>query len=137
MESRTTPADPRPDPLEALREDDPELDATDFAHPAWWRGHEHAAAVFCQKANAILDGKDDGKGVANDPWETTRRRLLALRQTTLELVDADTELARAVNFCEPTSRLDHLMQAEDRSRVARNAARQALAKINATMGEAG
>jgi hypothetical protein len=58
--------------------DHPELDATDGAHPAWWRGHEHTTAVFCQEINKILDGKDDGVGVANEPWESTRRRLLEL-----------------------------------------------------------
>lgn len=56
--------------------DNSELDATDGAHPAWWRGHDHATKVFCQKVNEILDGKDDGSGVASEPWESTRRRLL-------------------------------------------------------------
>lgn len=28
--------------------DDPNLDSTDGAHPAWWRSHEHFAAVFKQ-----------------------------------------------------------------------------------------
>lgn len=36
----------------------------------------------CAGANAailaILDGKDTGAGVANEPWESIRRRLLAL-----------------------------------------------------------
>lgn len=26
--------------------DDPELDATEGAHPAWWRGHDYVAAKF-------------------------------------------------------------------------------------------
>lgn len=31
-----------------LIEDHPEFDATDGAHPAWWRGHDHAAAKFIE-----------------------------------------------------------------------------------------
>jgi len=52
--------------------------AADAGNPAWWRGHDEACTILCQKVNAILDGKDTGRGVANDPWESTRRRLLAL-----------------------------------------------------------
>ena len=52
--------------------------AADAGNPAWWRGHDEACTILCQKVNAILDGNDDGRGVANDPWESTRRRLLAL-----------------------------------------------------------
>jgi hypothetical protein len=57
--------------------DDPELDGTDFAHPAYWRGHDDSCRTFCQKVNEILDGKDGGHGIAHEPWESTRRRLLA------------------------------------------------------------
>lgn len=59
--------------------DHPECDGTDAAHPAYWRGHDHAVAVLCQKVTEILDGKDDGKGIASEPWEPVRRRLMALR----------------------------------------------------------
>lgn len=54
--------------------DDPECDGTDAAHPAYWRGHDHAVAVLCQKVAEILDGKDDGKGIASQPWEPVRLR---------------------------------------------------------------
>lgn len=64
--------------LKALA-DNPEFDGIENANPAWWRGHWHSAEVFCQKVNEILDGKDDGSGVGNPPWEPTRRRLLALK----------------------------------------------------------
>lgn len=60
------------------QQDDPELDCTDWAHPAWWRGHEHMAAVFCAKISAILDGKDDGAGFGYKPWHGVRQRLVAL-----------------------------------------------------------
>lgn len=68
---------------EKLR-DDPEADCTDAAHPAWWRGHEHTAYSMCQLINEILDGKDDGRGVANEPWESTRRRLIQLAAKSAE-----------------------------------------------------
>ena len=60
--------------------DDPDLDATDFAHPAWWRGHEHTAVVFCQLVTDILDGKDTGGGFNYEPWHTLRRRLIKMVQ---------------------------------------------------------
>lgn len=47
--------------------DDPECDGTDAAHPAWWRGHVQSCAMACAKINEILDGKDDGAGVSNEP----------------------------------------------------------------------
>lgn len=58
--------------------DNPEYDGTDFAHPAYWRGHDKTATIFCQYVNEILDGKDDGSGWDYQPWHDTRRRLLNL-----------------------------------------------------------
>ena len=61
-----------------LAKDDPEMDATDFAHPAWWRGNDQGVIVLCGMINKILDGKDEGHGTSREPWESTRRRLIAL-----------------------------------------------------------
>jgi hypothetical protein len=36
--------------------DDPGLDATDGAHPAWWRGSDHACQAIARNLNSILDG---------------------------------------------------------------------------------
>ncbi len=58
--------------------DHPECDATDAAHPAWWRSHDHTFQVLCYKLDEILQGKDDGRGIASEPWETLRRKLLQL-----------------------------------------------------------
>ena len=58
--------------------DYPDADATDAAHPAWWRGHDHTAAVFCQLVTKILDGEDNGGGFNYEPWGTLRKRLVAL-----------------------------------------------------------
>ncbi len=60
--------------------DSPDLDGTDFAHPAYWRGHDQAVEALCQKINKILNGHDHGHGCSNEPWESTRRRLLKLMQ---------------------------------------------------------
>ena len=65
--------------LEAAK-DIPELDGTDFAHPAWWRGHDHTTISFVAAVNRILDGGDDGKGVAREPWQALRDRLRGLVQ---------------------------------------------------------
>lgn len=60
--------------------DDPEWDATDFAHPAWWRGHVHGVTGAAAVIRAALDGKDDGHGTIGDPeLERARREVMALR----------------------------------------------------------
>jgi hypothetical protein len=76
---------------EQARADHPDLDATDGAHPAWWRGHDYTAKRLCQRVNEILDGNVP-HGVANEPWESTRRRLLSLVQAR---ADAESRLDRA------------------------------------------
>ena len=58
--------------------DNPDCDGTDYAHPAYWRGHDQTVSSLCQQINKILDGQDDGRGVANEPWESVRRRLLKI-----------------------------------------------------------
>jgi predicted nucleic acid-binding Zn-ribbon protein len=61
--------------------DYPDADGTDYAHPAWWRGHDHAIAMFCHHVNQILDGKDDGTGEnVEGNWRDLRKRLLAMRK---------------------------------------------------------
>src|SRR5262245_8507268 len=57
--------------------DEPELDATDYAHPAWWRGNDTGVAVVVAKLEDALNGRDDGTGVIGyEPLERLRRRLL-------------------------------------------------------------
>lgn len=62
--------------IERLR-DHPEFDCTDAAHPAWWRGQDHAVWVMCQLVTDLLDGKEIA-GVCNEPWETVRKRIATL-----------------------------------------------------------
>jgi hypothetical protein len=40
--------------------DDPELDSTDFAHPAWWRGNDRGVEAACECIASILDGTSTG-----------------------------------------------------------------------------
>lgn len=58
--------------------DDPELDGTDGAHPAWWRGQSDGVDGACARIEAAIDGMDSGAGVlGNDRLEKLRRKLLA------------------------------------------------------------
>lgn len=50
-------------------------DATDFAHPAWWRGQDHAFNVMCKQVNDILDGVKPESGTCKQPWQDVRQRL--------------------------------------------------------------
>lgn len=58
--------------------DDPEWDGTIAAHPAWWRGNDRAVAVLCREINAILDHAEMPRGMCQEPWESTRRRICLL-----------------------------------------------------------
>lgn len=58
--------------------DNPNLDCTDAAHPAWWRGCDHGSAGMIREVQKILDGQDDGSGTCNEPWESVRRKLIEL-----------------------------------------------------------
>ena len=59
--------------------DNPEMDATDGAHPAWWRGHDYTSAQFATLVTKWLDEDNDGFGVHYEPWKTIRERIYALK----------------------------------------------------------
>lgn len=59
--------------------DDPDMDGTDFAHPAWWRGHEYSFARSCKEVNDILDGTKANVGTSTQPWQQLRQRLYDIR----------------------------------------------------------
>lgn len=60
--------------------DDPEWDATDAAHPAWWRGEEYGGKQAIRRIRRVMDGEDDGSGVIGDTdAEKIRRDILALK----------------------------------------------------------
>ncbi len=63
----------------ARREDDPELDGTDGAHPAWWRGNDAGCAsttALIERALTRGAGPDAG-GVGYAPLERVRRMVVA------------------------------------------------------------
>ena len=68
---------------EPLVVDDPLLDGTDLAHPAWWRGHDRGVAQVCHRLREILDGAPAG-GVAADPFQGLKERIK-------RLLDGDTQ----------------------------------------------
>lgn len=84
------------DSHEALRaeverlEDNPENDATDFAHPSWWRGEKYGSIGVARRLQQTIDGKDDGTGTMQPEIEKPRRDILALRA----------RLEAAENVCE-------------------------------------
>lgn len=81
-----------PSKLQALR-DDPESDATDAAHPAWWRGEEYGAFEMVRMVEKILAGQDSGCGMkGNAKVEKARRDLISL---VTALRDAEAKLAEA------------------------------------------
>jgi hypothetical protein len=61
-----------------------ELDYTDQAHPAWWRGYDAATVALCSRIEDILSGKDNGQGTCSEPWGTIRARLISAVGPTLK-----------------------------------------------------
>ena len=43
-----------------------------------YAAYDYGCNSTMEAVNRILDGKDTGSGTANEPWESTRRRLLLL-----------------------------------------------------------
>lgn len=68
------------DPDETVRIDDnPFWDATDAAHPAWWRGNDAGVQAVVERLTRTLDGGDTGSGVFGYPPLTKLRdRILRL-----------------------------------------------------------
>jgi hypothetical protein len=68
----------------ATGRDLPELDGTDAAHPAWWRGQNYGAASICRALTEVLDGKEP-TGTCAEPYETLRRRAWQAREDAARL----------------------------------------------------
>lgn len=49
----------------------------DAANEAELAAYDHAVYGMIAAVNDILDGRDDGRGTSNEPWESLRRRLIA------------------------------------------------------------
>lgn len=62
----------------AEKTDDPNLDFTDAAHPAFWRGCDYGVQGAAIRLRRTWEGHDDGKGVLGNVWlEKLRREMLA------------------------------------------------------------
>lgn len=60
--------------------DDTMWDGTDFAHPAWWRGHDDGAAGVIREVEKILDEDPRAAGVyGSERLQRIRERIHALR----------------------------------------------------------
>lgn len=66
--------------VDALR-DRPEFDATDAAHPAWWRGNDRGVEATVEIVNAALDGTT--QGTFQEPLQKLVERIDALREKVL------------------------------------------------------
>lgn len=53
---------------------------SDYNISSYERGHADAVEFICRLANHVLDGKDDGKNTAKEPWQSLRKRLLEIRE---------------------------------------------------------
>ena len=61
-----------------LYPDNPNLDCTDWAHPAWWRGNDAGVASVCKMLHEIIDGKYPTGTVGYEPLEKLRWRIQGL-----------------------------------------------------------
>ena len=78
----------------SLAYDDPSLDATDGAHPAWWRGSDAGVAGAVRIINEALDGPLPLVGcVGGADLERVRQRVAALRARAQRLVEAGDRMA--------------------------------------------
>ena len=83
-----------------LAYDDPSRDATDGAHPAWWRGSDAGVAGAVRIVNEALDGPLPLPGcVGGADLEAVRQRVAALRASVARLVEAGEPLESLVRRC--------------------------------------
>ena len=71
--------------IERLKKDDPQWDATDAAHPAFWRGEKYGTWEATRLIADVLSGKNDRTGRMNEPVETMRDSVFKLKQERDEL----------------------------------------------------
>jgi hypothetical protein len=61
---------------------DPSLDGTDLAHPAWWRGNDAGVMATAEMINEILNyieaGVDDNGRFNNDYLNRLKHRLYGM-----------------------------------------------------------
>lgn len=72
-----------------------DLDCTDAAHPAWWRGERHATESVAQRVLLWLDGGDGGGVIGSERLEAARRKILEVREENARLKNDVRALAEA------------------------------------------
>lgn len=77
-------------------QDDSQWDATDAAHPAWWRGEKYSAYQAAKLIANILSGEDICKGVMNEPLETMRRSVIKLKRERDKLAHQEENLLNKI-----------------------------------------
>lgn len=88
-------------PRQPTIEDDPSNDATDFAHPAWWRGHDHGFAGAVRMFKKALTEKPAGV-VADKEAQELRVKIWELAEAERSRAIEQTE---EVDFNNPVWRL--------------------------------
>ena len=63
----------------AVKDDDPEMDATDWAHPAWWRGNERGVEQAANIALNLLHGMRHTGVYGGAELEQMVKEIVALR----------------------------------------------------------
>lgn len=58
-------------------DDDPDLDGTDAAHPAWWRGQEAGFDGAMGMIEKALTERPAGV-ISNERWQALRERIYAM-----------------------------------------------------------
>lgn len=69
--------------VEISMPDDSLWDATDGAHPAWWRGSDHGCKMTCEVLNRVLDEGHPGT-FGGTELEALAKRLVKIRDKELE-----------------------------------------------------
>jgi len=65
--------------IETLKKDDPEWDATDAAHPAWWRGCDYGVEKAAEAINNMMDAFESKNAEADPPSNFGSKELNLLR----------------------------------------------------------
>lgn len=68
-------------------------EAGHFDDTEWMDGRENGQRCLIQIINQILDGTYHGKGVSVEPWESCKRRLIAIRSDAATLAEKDRQIA--------------------------------------------
>lgn len=87
--------------IEDLRrqvKDDPDADATDFAHPAWWRGQEYGVESCCRVIHEAMESGPPESGSSNClALNRLKRKIWNLEADNLLLITIVKQAERFIN----------------------------------------